>query len=77
MPALYGTVYVRHFKILLEQCSEQELSPVIRLLNAKEVPAAEIHRQLVEVHGNNVMTRTTSGKMAYAISKRSSDNQWR
>ncbi|GBN48854.1 hypothetical protein AVEN_178306-1 [Araneus ventricosus] len=33
-----------------------EARSVIRFLNAKEVKPAEIHRQLVEVYAQNVMT---------------------
>ncbi|GBN78920.1 hypothetical protein AVEN_149823-1 [Araneus ventricosus] len=33
-----------------------EVRSVIRFLNAKKVKPAEIHRQLVEVYGENVMT---------------------
>ncbi|GBN28619.1 hypothetical protein AVEN_36171-1 [Araneus ventricosus] len=33
-----------------------EVRSVIRFLNAKKVKPAEIHRQLVEIYGENVMT---------------------
>ncbi|GBN14943.1 hypothetical protein AVEN_267160-1 [Araneus ventricosus] len=33
-----------------------EVRSVIRFLNAKNVKPAEIHRQLVEIYGENVMT---------------------
>ncbi|GBN20318.1 hypothetical protein AVEN_97476-1 [Araneus ventricosus] len=33
-----------------------EVCSVIRFLNAKKVKPAEIHRQLVEIYGENVMT---------------------
>ncbi|GBL84139.1 hypothetical protein AVEN_118554-1 [Araneus ventricosus] len=33
-----------------------EVHSVIRFLNAKKVKPAEIHRQLVEIYGENVMT---------------------
>ncbi|GBL67370.1 hypothetical protein AVEN_170969-1 [Araneus ventricosus] len=33
-----------------------EVSSVIRFLNANNVKQAEIHRQLVEIYGENVMT---------------------
>ncbi|GBN92351.1 hypothetical protein AVEN_131824-1 [Araneus ventricosus] len=33
-----------------------EVRSVIRILNAKNVKPAEIHRQLVEIYGENVMT---------------------
>ncbi|GBM00189.1 hypothetical protein AVEN_176423-1 [Araneus ventricosus] len=33
-----------------------EVCSVIRFLNAKKVKTAEIHRQLVEIYGENVMT---------------------
>ncbi|GBO44896.1 hypothetical protein AVEN_26453-1 [Araneus ventricosus] len=33
-----------------------EVRSVIRFLNAKKVEPAEIHRQLVEIYGKNVMT---------------------
>ncbi|GBL81721.1 hypothetical protein AVEN_93496-1 [Araneus ventricosus] len=33
-----------------------EMRSVIRFLNAKKVKPAEIHRQLVEIYGENVMT---------------------
>ncbi|GBM96854.1 hypothetical protein AVEN_126646-1 [Araneus ventricosus] len=33
-----------------------EARSVIRFLNAKKVKPAEIHRQLVEIYGENVMT---------------------
>ncbi|GBM50646.1 hypothetical protein AVEN_86338-1 [Araneus ventricosus] len=36
--------------------SDCEVRSVIRFLNANNVKQAEIHRQLVEIHGENVMT---------------------
>ncbi|GBM16608.1 hypothetical protein AVEN_88950-1 [Araneus ventricosus] len=33
-----------------------EVRSIIRFLNAKKVKPAEIHRQLVEIYGENVMT---------------------
>ncbi|GBM84200.1 hypothetical protein AVEN_94409-1 [Araneus ventricosus] len=39
-----------------------EVPSVIRFLNAKKVKPAEIHRQLVEIYGENVMTDGTVRK---------------
>ncbi|GBM87857.1 hypothetical protein AVEN_182879-1 [Araneus ventricosus] len=36
--------------------SDCEMRSVIRFLNARNVKPAEIHRQLVEIYGENVMT---------------------
>jgi hypothetical protein len=41
----------------LEQWYKEEVRAVIRFLNARHVSAAEIHRQLVEVYGEEVMSR--------------------
>ncbi|GBN49733.1 hypothetical protein AVEN_263793-1 [Araneus ventricosus] len=36
--------------------ADYEVRSVIRFLNAKKVKPAEIHRQFVEIYGENVMT---------------------
>ncbi|GBM24540.1 hypothetical protein AVEN_217120-1 [Araneus ventricosus] len=43
------------FKTIVDP-ADCEVRSVIRFLNAKEVKPAEIHRQLVEIYGENVMT---------------------
>ncbi|GBM97148.1 hypothetical protein AVEN_195491-1 [Araneus ventricosus] len=43
------------FKTIVDP-ADCEVSSVIRFLKAKEVKPAEIHRQLVEIYGENVMT---------------------
>jgi hypothetical protein len=45
-----------------EQWSKEEVLAVIRFLNARHVSAAEIHRQLVEVYGEEVMNRQSVAK---------------
>lgn len=46
----------------LDQWNKQEVRAVIRFLNAKNLSAAEIHRQLVDVYGEDVMTRQSVAK---------------
>ncbi|GBM61292.1 hypothetical protein AVEN_253040-1 [Araneus ventricosus] len=43
------------FKTIVDP-ADCEVRSVIRFLNAKKVKPAEIHRQLVEIYGENVMT---------------------
>ncbi|GBN15728.1 hypothetical protein AVEN_135083-1 [Araneus ventricosus] len=43
------------FKTIADS-ADCEVHSVIRFLNAKKVKPAEIHRQLVEIYGENVMT---------------------
>jgi hypothetical protein len=37
--------------------SQEEICAVIRFLHARHVSAAEVHRQLVEVYGDEAMSR--------------------
>jgi hypothetical protein len=45
-----------------KQWSKEEVRAVIRFMNARHVSAAEIHRQLVEVYGEEVMSRQSVAK---------------
>jgi hypothetical protein len=46
------------FKIrLIENPSSVEVRAVIRFLNAKEKSPTEIHKEVVEVYGENVISR--------------------
>jgi hypothetical protein len=42
---------------LLQSWTRKEIRAVVRFLNAKAVAPVEIHRQLVEVYGDSVMTK--------------------
>jgi hypothetical protein len=42
---------------LIENASSVEVRAVIRFLNAKERSPAEIHKEVVEVYGENVISR--------------------
>jgi hypothetical protein len=42
---------------LIENSSSVEVSVVVRLLNAKQKSATEIHKEVVEVCGKNVISR--------------------
>ncbi|GBN30090.1 hypothetical protein AVEN_132069-1 [Araneus ventricosus] len=44
------------FKTIADPADCEVRSVVIRFLNAKKVKPAEIHRQLVEIYGENVIT---------------------
>ncbi|GBM88764.1 hypothetical protein AVEN_185711-1 [Araneus ventricosus] len=44
------------FKTIADPIADCEVRSVIRFLNAKKVKPAEIHRQLVEIYGENVIT---------------------
>ena len=41
---------------MLSDWTKEELRSVIRFLWAKQVPAIEIHRELLHVYGESVMT---------------------
>jgi hypothetical protein len=58
----------------LEQWSKEEVRSVIRFLNARHVSAAEIHRQLVEVYGEEVMSRQCGKVVCTLQSRTSRDN---
>ena len=40
----------------IENPADCEIRSVIRFLNAKDVKAAKIHRQISEVYGENIMS---------------------
>jgi len=42
---------------LLVRRSQEQIRAVIRFLHARHVSAAEVHRQLVEVYGDEAMSR--------------------
>ena len=46
----------------LSEWSAEEARAVIRFLTAKKVSAAEVHRQLVEIYGEGVMSRQSVAK---------------
>jgi hypothetical protein len=53
-----------------EQWSKKEVRAVIRFLNARNVSAAEIYRQLVEVYGEEVISRQECGKVVCTLQSR-------
>jgi uncharacterized Fe-S cluster-containing radical SAM superfamily protein len=54
----------------LEQWSKNKVRAVIRCSNARNVLAAEIHRQFLEVYVQDVMSLAECGEIVYGISRR-------